>query len=83
MYPILKVNQEKEESISSYRLVGSSNDTLDQYQLNSAGVPGTISCQKLLEGDKIIFLQAGAYSLSFTCNYCLEGNPKVIFLEKK
>jgi len=83
MYPILKVNQEKEESISSYRLVGSSNDTLDQYQLNSDGVPSTISCQKLIEGDKIIFLQAGAYSLSFTCNYCLEGNPKVIFLEKK
>lgn len=83
MYPILKVNQEKEESIYSYRLVGSSNDTLDQYQLNSAGVPSTISFQKLIEGDKIIFLQAGAYSLSFNCNYCLEGNPKVIFLEKK
>ena len=83
MYPILKVNQEKEESIYSYRLVGSSNDTLDQYQLNSAGVPSTISSQKLIEGDKIIFLQAGAYSLSFNCNYCLEGNPKVIFLEKK
>ncbi|MFX0207790.1 MAG: diaminopimelate decarboxylase family protein, partial [Candidatus Hodarchaeota archaeon] len=78
-YPIEKVNQRDNDSILDYRFVGSTNDTLDQYLPQNKANNRTIPCSKLVEGDKIVFLQAGAYSLSFSSTYCLEKRPIVYF----
>ncbi|WP_455462879.1 hypothetical protein, partial [Candidatus Hodarchaeum mangrovi] len=64
-----------------YRLVGATNDTLDSYQDRKTLDLTFVTLQKLSINDKIAFLQAGAYSLSFNSSYCLEKRPKVYFLE--
>ncbi|MFX0170660.1 MAG: diaminopimelate decarboxylase family protein, partial [Candidatus Hodarchaeota archaeon] len=82
-YPIEKVYQRDCDSILDYRFVGSTNDTLDQYLPRNNPNNRTISIRKLAEGDKIVFLQAGAYSLSFNSTYCLEKRPTVFFHRSK
>lgn len=81
-YPIQKVIQQEEDPVIKYRFVGSTNDTLDQYHPSSTQKPSLIACKKLKEEEKIIFLQAGAYSLSFNSSYCLEKRPSVYFHPK-
>jgi diaminopimelate decarboxylase len=82
-YPIEKVYQRDCDSVLDYRFVGSTNDTLDQYLPRNNPNNITISFRKLAEGDKIVFLQAGAYSLSFNSMYCLEKRPTVFFHRSK
>jgi diaminopimelate decarboxylase len=82
-YPIEKVNQRESDPVLNYRIAGSTNDTLDQYLPRNKPSKRTTSCSKLIEGDLIVFLQAGAYSLSFNSTYCLEDRPTVYFHRKR
>ncbi|NHJ02205.1 MAG: hypothetical protein EAX86_08705 [Candidatus Heimdallarchaeota archaeon] len=67
----------------TYRIAGSSNDTLDIYEPNRSKEVYLHNFEELEEGERLVFLQAGAYSLSFNSTYCLEKRPKVYFIEKK
>ncbi len=81
-YPIEKVKIKENEPFLKYRFSGSTNDTLDQYNPSFSNKPSYVSCRRLKEGDRIIFLQAGAYSLSFNSSYCLEERAAVYFHKK-
>ncbi len=80
-FPIVKtiLDGRKEKK---YRIAGSSNDSLDIYAPNKSNQVYLQNFEEIKEGEKIIFLQAGAYSISFNSTYCLENRPKVYFIEK-
>jgi diaminopimelate decarboxylase len=65
----------------SYRIVGSSNDTLDYYK-GGKNTDGKVFLPKLTEGEYIVFLQAGAYSISFNSSYCMEERPSIYFISE-
>lgn len=80
-FPIINLITGDNVPLIKYRLVGATNDTLDSYQDRKTLDLTFVTLQKLSINDKIVFLQAGAYSLSFNSSYCLEKRPKVYFLE--
>jgi len=80
-FPIINLIIRENAPLIRYRLVGSTNDTLDSYQDTKTSDLTLVPLQKLSTSDKIVFLQAGAYSLSFNSSYCLEKRPKVYFLD--
>lgn len=79
-FPVRKVKLIENASLESYRIVGASNDTLDRFKVQNDPLD-LLKIQKLVEGDLIIFLQAGAYSLSFNSSYCMEKRPEVFFIK--
>jgi diaminopimelate decarboxylase len=81
LFPIKKVIKEEKTQMISYRIVGSSNDTLDYYK-GGKSTNGQVFLPKLREGEYIVFLQAGAYSISFNSSYCMEERPYVYFINK-
>ncbi len=78
-YPILKLTANEDDPMTEYRIAGSTNDTLDQYLPHNPSTKQTVPLHTTREGDHILFLQAGAYSLSFNATYCLEDRPSVYF----
>ncbi|MHA1977267.1 MAG: diaminopimelate decarboxylase family protein [Candidatus Hodarchaeales archaeon] len=78
-FPIKKVRNNIKSPIISYRIVGSTNDTLDSYKGQTNG-NNLVSLDKLEEKDFIVFLQTGAYSISFNSTYCMEERPLVYFI---
>ncbi|MHA2329919.1 MAG: hypothetical protein ACXACR_15485, partial [Candidatus Hodarchaeales archaeon] len=81
-FPIEKVTSNEYDKTQQYRFVGSTNDTLDQLRSKSALKPLIITCCELKKGDNLVFLQAGAYSLSFNATYCLEERPRVFYIKE-
>ncbi len=79
-FPIKNVKHNKNSPIKPYRIVGSSNDTLDLYHGQNKK-DNTVLLPKLEEGDNIAFLQVGAYSISFNSTYCMEERPLVHFID--
>ncbi len=77
-FPIKKVKKNINTPIIPYRIVGSSNDTLDYYKGSIEG-NSLVLLSKLEEEDYIVFLQTGAYSISFNSTYCMEERPLVYF----
>jgi diaminopimelate decarboxylase len=81
-FPLKKVKINENVSTEEYQIVGASNDTLDRY--NDQNDPQKlVKIQKLEEGEFIIFLQAGAYSVSFNSTYCMEKRPEIFFIYDK
>jgi diaminopimelate decarboxylase len=81
-YPIVTVTANENDPVTEYRIAGSTNDTMDQYLPHHPPTKQIIPLTTLREGDKILFLQTGAYSLSFNATYCLEDRPSVYFHPK-
>ncbi|MHA1973389.1 MAG: diaminopimelate decarboxylase family protein [Candidatus Hodarchaeales archaeon] len=79
-FPILNLETKSTGKRIKYRLVGSTNDTLDSYQNHYEEKITLVDLYELKIGDKIVVLQTGAYSLSFNSTYCLEERPKVIYV---
>ena len=79
-FPVKKVKTMEKASLESYRIVGASNDTLDKFSVQDDPLD-LLKIQKLQEGDLIVFLQAGAYSVSFNSSYCMEKRPEVYFIK--
>ncbi len=77
-FPIRKIFNDEKAQMITYRIVGSSNDTLDYYK-GGKNADGRVSLQKLEEGEYIAFLQSGAYSISFNSTYSMEERPLVYF----
>ncbi|MFW9780231.1 MAG: diaminopimelate decarboxylase family protein [Candidatus Heimdallarchaeota archaeon] len=78
-FPIINVIANENDPVTAYRINGSTNDTMDQYLPHNLPTKQTVPLHTIREGDQILFLQAGAYSLSFNATYCLEDRPYVYF----
>jgi diaminopimelate decarboxylase len=79
-FPIKKVKYNLEVPLIKYQIVGSSNDTLDYYK-GKDELDGLVLLGKIEEKEYIVFLQAGAYSISFNSTYCMEERPSVYFID--
>ncbi len=78
-FPIKKVKIDVNSQITPYIIVGSTNDTLDSYNAKNEENP-FVNLRKLKENDNLVFLQAGAYSISYNSTYCMEERPLVHFI---
>ncbi|MHA1329952.1 MAG: diaminopimelate decarboxylase family protein [Candidatus Hodarchaeales archaeon] len=79
-FPIINLQTKNIGEKMKYRLVGSTNDTLDSYQDHYEEKPTLIDLYEVKIGEKIVVMQTGAYSISFNSTYCLEERPKIIYI---
>lgn len=77
-FPVMTLQRNvNEEELLEYYIIGLTNDTLDT--LVSDNKYTKFNLPKLKEGEKIAFLQAGAYTIPFNNHYCLDSLPKIFW----